>query len=557
MNGLPPTVRTSASGKTILDFGQNLAGWVEFTVQAKAGQRVKMRFGELLDENGEMTLKNIQCSSKKKTTPLQRSEFVCKEGENHYKNTFSVFGFQYAELTTDAVWQPQDFAAIAVYSDLERTGWFASSNPLLDRLVEATVWSAKGNSLDVPTDCPTRERHGWTGDAQVFFNTAGILFGYAPFAHKYLNDMYDWQKPDGKLPQIVPCGGVNPYMAPLDGSVGWADAGILIPYRFWKLYGDDSLLRTHYDGMMRYARFMMGRCGKFTPLRRPQHLKDPGKPYLVNFGQSYGEWAEPAEVYPNDWTNMVLPHPEESTAYTAYVLGLMAEAADHLHKPEDAALCRRYQTGCTKAYQELVTLPGHTLDTDRQAKLVRPLYMGLLDESQTQFARARLVQAMEQYRWRLGTGFLSTPFILDVLADIDIACAYRLLENEEIPGWLSMPRQGATTIWESWEDPNAQGGIGSLNHYSKGAVCEWLFTAMCGIRPDPEAQNRFVIAPRPGGRFTHACARWQSPWGVLESGWEKAGEGWRFTVTVPANTTAAVLLPDGSRHEAGPGTHHF
>lgn len=186
-----PTVRTSSSGKTILDFGQNLAGWVEFTVRAKAGQRVKMRFGELLDENGELTLKNIQCSSKKKTTPLQRIELVCKEGENHYKNTFSVFGFQYAELTTDAVWQPQDFAAIAVYSDLERTGWFASSNPLLDRLVEATVWSAKGNSLDVPTDRPTRERHGWTGDAQVFFNTAGILFGYAPFARKYLKDLYD------------------------------------------------------------------------------------------------------------------------------------------------------------------------------------------------------------------------------------------------------------------------------------------------------------------------------------------------------------------------------
>ena len=225
----------------------------------------------------------------------------------------------------------------------------------------------------------------------------------------------------------MPYGGVDPYMAPLDGSVGWADAGILIPYRFWKLYGDDSLLRTHYDGMMRYARFMMGRCGKFTPLRRPLHLKGPGKPYLVNFGQSYGEWAEPAEVNPNDWTNMVLPHPEESTAYTAYVLGLMAEAADHLHKPEDAALCRRYQTGCTQAYQELVTLPGHTLDTDRQAKLVRPLYMGLLDESQTQFARTRLVQAMERYRWRLGTGFLSTPFILDVLADIDIAGACRLL----------------------------------------------------------------------------------------------------------------------------------
>ncbi|MGN0763878.1 MAG: alpha-L-rhamnosidase, partial [Aristaeellaceae bacterium] len=162
----------------------------------------------------------------------------------------------------------------------------------------------------------------------------------------------------------------------------------------------------------------------------------------------------------------------------------------------DKALFEEYRDGCTEAYRQLVTLPGYTLDTDRQAKLVRPLYMRLLDEKQTDFSRKRFVKAMDNYGWRVGTGFLSTPIILDVLADMDIAYAYRLLENEDIPGWLFMPKNGATTIWEFWEGTKTQGGIASLNHHAKGAVCEWLFRTICGIRVDGE--NHFTIAPHPG-----------------------------------------------------------
>ena len=212
---------TTPSGKTVLDFGQNIAGYAEFTVTAHAGQIIKLRFGELLDENGEFTQKNIQCSSKKITTPLQQVIYTCKEGENHYKTTFAIFGFQYVLVETDAAFQPENFTAIAVYSDMERTGFFESSNALLDKFVENTVWSAKNNHADLPTDCPTRERHGWTGDAQIFFNTAAYLFDYAPFAQKYMRDVYDWQKNDGKLPQIAPYGGVDFYMSFMDGSVGW------------------------------------------------------------------------------------------------------------------------------------------------------------------------------------------------------------------------------------------------------------------------------------------------------------------------------------------------
>ncbi len=550
-----PTVITTPSGKTVLDFGQNIAGYIAFTVRAKEGQRVFLRFGEMLDKNGEFTQANIQCVNKKITTPLQQVEYFCKEGENHYKTTFAIFGFQYVLVETDVPFTPEDFTAVAVYSDLEQTGRFESSNKLLDQFVEATVWSAKGNHADVPTDCPTRERHGWSGDAQIFFETAAYLFDFAPFARKYLTDMYDWQRKDGCLPQIAPYGGVDGYMNTLNGSVGWADAGILIPYRYWKIYGDPRILVKYYEGMKRYAEFMIRRCGKRGFLAKKITLSDKAKPYLVNAGQSYGEWAEPADVHPNRWTDMVAPHPEVSTAYTAYVLGVMAEIAEVLGQLQDQNRFLKYSEGCKKAYQELTELPEFSLDTDRQAQLVRPLALNLLNEKQTEFAKHRLIEALEHYGWRLGTGFLSTPLILDVLAGIDIEAAYRLLENEEMPGWLFMPKNGATTVWESWEGTEAQGGIASLNHYSKGAVCTWLFKTMCGIRIAGE--NHFVIAPRPGGSFTHAKAEYQSVYGLVTSGWEKTDDGYVLTVTTPANTTAEVILPTGERQEITAGTHTF
>ena len=550
-----PTVSKAPNGKWLLDFGQNIAGYVSFHIRADAGQRLIFRFGELLDGEGNLTLKNIQCVNKEKASPLQQIIYTCREGLNEYKTTFAVFGFQYAEVETDIELHPGDVTAIAVYSDIEQTGFFESSNELLNRFVDATIWSTKGNSLDIPTDCPTRERHGWTGDAQIFFETANYLFDYAVFSRKYLNDVYDWQKKDGRLPQIAPYGGVDFYMWTLNGSVGWSDAGILIPYRFWKLYGDKQILIEYYDRMKRYAGFMMNRCGKLGLMAKPLSLKGEAAKYAVNAGQSYGEWAEPKDVYPNDWKDMVAPHPEVSTAYTSYVLGCMAEIAEELEFSEDAALLRRYSEGSKIAYQAMAQTDDHSLDTDRQARLVRPLAFDLLDKKQTEYARKRLIRALENYGWRLGTGFLSTPLILDVLAKYDLDAAYRLLENEEMPGWLFMPKNGATTIWESREGTQAQGGIASLNHYSKGAVCEWLFKTMCGIRVDGE--NRFTIAPKPGGNFSHAKACYQSVYGTVESGWEKSKDGYVFKVLVPSNTAATIMLPDGKTETVTSGVHHF
>ncbi len=553
---LTPVKITTPGGKTVLDFGQNIAGYVSFRVNAKVGQKLRLRFGEMLDPNGEFTQANIQLSMGKKVTPLQQVEYTCKEGLNEYKTTFAIFGFRYALVEADMDIDPAAFTAIAVYSDLEQIGFFRCSHPLINALVDATVWSAKGNHLDVPTDCPTRERHAWTGDAQIFFETAGYLFDFAAFSRKYLRDIYDWQRRSGRLTHIVPDGGADFYMWTMNGSVGWSDIGVLYPWKYEKLYQDESLMKAYYPRMVKYARFMIRRCGKRMPIFGEKiRLSEENRKYFVNLGQSYGEWSEPAEICAFQWTDFCAPHPEVSTAYTAYIMGIMADAAEKYGTKEEAALFREYHIGCKRAYQELVTTEAYPLDTDRQAQLVRPLALDLLTLEQKEFAKKRLIQALENYNWRLGTGFLSTPLILGVLTDIDPEAAYRLLENEQIPGWLAMPKLGATTIWESWEGPyTTQGaGAGSLNHYSKGAVCAWLFDTVCGIRMDGE--NRFVIAPKPGGSLTHAEASYKSIYGLVESRWEKTESGYTFTVSIPANCEAQVILPDGSAYAQTAGTH--
>lgn len=540
------------SGRTVLDFGQNIAGILQFTVQAKAGQRICLRFGEMLDENGEFTQKNIQTSNEKITSPLQQVDYVCKAGRNDYKTAFTIFGFQYVLVESEIPVDPADFTAIAVYTDMERTGWFSSSNELLNKLFDNTVRSAKNNHADLPTDCPTRERHGWAGDAQIFCPTACMLFDYAAFGRKYERDLCDAQRKNDCFTQIAPLGGVDNYMNAMDGSAGWSDAGVLIPWDVYAAYGDRKILEENYDAMCRYARYKIGTLGKWYPTATPtgiglKHGKD-----ISNYGQSYGEWAEPEDVKAFSISEFVSPHPEETTAYIVYLMEHMEKIAVLLGHAADAAEFAAAAKRVRSGYQHLVATKKHSLDTDRQAKLVRPLYMKLLNKPQTAYARKRLIKALDNYGWRLGTGFLSTPFILDVLADIDLQYAYRLLENEELPGWLCMPKQGATTIWENWEGPNAAAPA-SLDHYSKGAVCDWLFRVMCGIKVDGE--NHFIIAPRPGGHFTHAEAAYVSAYGRVESAWRKMEDGFAFTITIPANCTAAVTLPGRKPQELTAGEY--
>ena len=540
-------VITTPSGAKVLDFGQNIAGYISFAVTAKKGQKIKLRFGEMFDENGEFTQKNVQCRNKKgtKITPLQQIEYFCKDGLNEYKTKFAIFGFQYVLIETDVKWKNDDFIAIAVYSDMEETLSFNSSNELLNKLVEATRWSAKNNHADVPTDCPTRERHGWTGDAQIFCDTAAYLFNYAPFARKYVADMIDGQRKNGKFRQITPKGGVDFYMDFMDGSAGWSDAGVLIPYRIYKRYGDKKILESSYAAMKKYADFKIKTLGKRYPTAIRTGIDRKYKKYISNYGQSYGEWAEPTEVHITGFKDFACPHPEETTAYIVYMLQAMTEIAEVLGKADDKKRFSEYAEKAKIGYGKLIECPKFSLDTDRQAKLVRPLYMNLLNEKQAEFAKKRLIAALDNYEWRLGTGFLSTPFILYVLEKIDVEYAYKLLENEQMPGWLFMPKMNANTMWESWEGTEAQGGIASLDHYSKGAVLEWVFSEMCGIKVSGE--NEFTIAPKVGGKFTFANCEYQSAYGKVKSGWKRENGKATYKIAIPANTTAKVVLPSGEK----------
>lgn len=555
-----PELIITPSGKKVLDFKQNIAGIVSFKVEAKAGQKIFLRFGELI-RDGEFTQKNIQCVKKELITPLQQVEYICKEGVNAYKTRFAIFGFQYIEIETDVEFRPEDFTAIAVYSDFETTFRFDSSNVLLNKFVANTLWSLKNNSADLPTDCPTRERHGWTGDAQLFLNTATYMTNYAPFALKFENDLCDWQGEDGNFPQIAPEGGTDTYMRVMNGSVGWSDAGVLIPYRLWKKYGDREIIEKYYENMKSYAGYMISRTGKTKfIISEKTGLSRKDSKYIYNLGQHYGEWAEPEDVHAMSYKDFMTSRPEEATAYLHYVMKVMVEIAEELGKNEDIPLYREYRDGAKEAYQKLRRLPKYSLNTDRQARLVRPLYFDLLTEKNTGYAKKRLIKALKNYDWRVGTGFLSTPFILYVLSDIDPKYAYRLLENEKLPGWLCMPKAGATTIWEDWAGPNSDngkgGGIASLNHYSKGAVCEWIFEKMCGIKVAGE--NSFEIAPIPGGSFTHAMTGYDSVYGTVACSWKKQVDGnYSYEVIVPPNTTAVIRLPGREAQTVEAGCYSF
>lgn len=554
----PEELIVTPSGKKVLKFPQNLSGYLSFRLSARAGQRIRIRLGEMM-KDGELSQKNIQMVHRGVPSTKQEIEYICRGGVNEYTPKFFYGGFEYAEIETDISFEKENFTAVAVYSDFEETASFACSHPLIDRFWRMTLWSLKSNSTDFPSDCPTRERSGWTGDSQIFFNTAAYLTDYAAFARKHVRDIFNRQYKSGRLPQIAPRVNEDKFLWWLNGAVGWACAGVYIPLYFYERYGDKRVLEEHYEDILDYADFMIRRAGKWGGVySKPVFLSWKNQKYLVNCGCAYGEWSEPSDVSTFHWYDFMTTKPEESTAYTYFTLQRVLRIADILQKPKTKRLARiqKYSEGARRAYRELVTMPKFTLDTDRQAKLVRPLYMGLLTAEQEEFAKKRLIRALENYGWRLGTGFLSTPFILFVLEKIGIEYAYKLLENEELPGWLVMPKYGATTVWEDWEGDRASDqNAASLNHYSKGAVCEWLMSEMCGIKVAGE--NQFVLAPKPGGSLTYAKAEYQSIYGKVVCGWEKTKEGFLYTVTVPSNTTARLTLPDGREETLFSGTYQL
>ena len=550
----------SKTNKIVYEFENNLAGNISLKLKGSNGSNIHLILGEMLDKNDDVTLVNVQCVEKGKKSPLQEIKITLKEGINEYETKFFYGGFKYVGVLENNGVEILEIKQLAISNEIDRVSSFECSNHLVSTFYNNTIRSCRSNFVDIPTDCPTRERMGWTGDTQIIFDTATYLFDCHAFFRKYIKDVFDRQDKDGRLPQIAPYSAEDWYIGVMNGSVGWADVGVLIPYRMYLQYGDINILKENYDNMVKYAKFMINRCGSGNGLFiiynffKPLPLSKENKKYGVNTGQSYGEWAEPNDVNAFVWTDFCTPHPEESMAYTSYILSLMIEISNIIGRTENNSLFEEYRDGVKRAYQELVTKPDFTLDTDRQCKLVRPLYMNLLTDEQTKYAKERLIKALDNYGWKLGTGFLSTPFILYVLEKINPDYAYKLLLNEKMPGWLYMAKKNTSTIWEGWEGRESRSGIASLNHYSKGAMVEWLFKSMLGIKI--KGENKFEISPVIGEGIEFSKGDFLSIYGKVSVNWKKDNDMINFDIKIPPNTKAILIYKD-KLEELKPGNHRF
>lgn len=540
----PKQILVTPNGETVLDFGQNIAGYVSFSIKGDKGHTSTLQMGEMLDSEGNFTVKNLVTED---TTPefipdycddsrFQTITYTCGSDEREYwKPKFCVQGFQYVKLVN---WpeevHAENFKAIAVYSDLDIIADFSCSSKKVEQLVKNTLWSMKGNFLDVPTDCPTRERAPWLGDAQLFFDAGCYFMDFTAFFRKWIRDIFDDQSDDGKVYNIVPRGaahgGMNEYV---EGSSGWADAGILLPYRYWKHFGDIRILKEHYESMKKLIGFMLSRMGDESDAELDTKLApSPHRAYIVTSGFHFGEWNEPGAT-PMD---VVKPKYEEATAYLCYSLRCFSEIAEVLGKIDDAEHYINISNKIRQAYQYYFAKNGE-IHSERMCQYVRPLALGLLSEESKITVSNELAMMVRKNNYHVGTGFLSTPFVLNELSKAGyVEEAYRMLENEEYPSWIYEINQGATTVWENWS------GEASRNHYSNGACCDWIFSTMCGIRVSGE--NKFEIAPKIGGSIQNASLLFKTIYGEVGCSWRIKDKKVTYVIKIPSGCEAEIILAD-------------
>lgn len=544
-------LRTPA-GETVLDFGQNLAGYVEFELEAKEGQTITLLHGETLDQNRNFTMENFQDRGRhKENGTYQMICYTCKDGKNHYKPRFTIMGFRYVKVITEIPLEHACFIAHAVYSDMKQTAAFTCSNPLVNQLVKNAVWSQKGNFCDIPTDCPTRERAGWTGDAGLFVDTGLTLMDCYPVYRYFLAQCRYGQYPDGRLANIAPPNNRPGFISKmLSASVGWGDACILIPYAMYQQYGDTRILEENYDMMKKWYGFLEKTARK----KSLKYLFRKGKyrAYTMESGMNYGEWCEPGS---NPRESMRSGNYDVSTAYYAYSGKMLAEIAEALGRKEEAKHYAKISECAGKAYLEAFTENGK-INSKRQCQYVRPVQFGLLSGEEKQAAVADLDALVKACGNHLNTGFLTTPHLCEVLADNGYAeTAYNVLLQEEAPGWLYEVRKGATTVWETWDGINEAGvPKDSLNHYSYGAIAGWLIEGVAGIR---YTEKKIEIRPTISGQLAHARAEYNSPKGKIISAWKWEGEKVVVSITIPCNTEAFVTLPGREQEKLAAGEYSF
>ncbi|MBB2910268.1 alpha-L-rhamnosidase [Streptosporangium becharense] len=530
----PVETRTTPLGTMIVDFGQNLVGRLRVTVRGQAGEQVVLRHAEVL-QDGELCLAPLRTAKATDTYTLRGG------GDETWEPRFTFHGFRYAEISGPV----REVVAVVCHSDLERTGWFDCSDPLVNRLHENVVWSMRGNFLDVPTDCPQRdERLGWTGDLQVFAPTASFLFDSAGFLTSWLADLAAEQGEDGVVPFIVP----NVTSGGDSAAAAWGDAAVIVPWVLYRRYGDAGILDRQFASMRGWVDHVAGLAGRDR---------------LWNSGFQFGDWLDPTA--PANRPEQARTYPEiVATAYFARSADLLARAAAVLGRTEEETRYRTLADEVRRAFAEEYTTASGRLLSDSPTAYALALEFALLPgPARRRRAAARLVELVRGSGYTVATGFVGTPLICDALAEAGhLEAAYRLLLQRECPSWLYPVTMGATTVWERWDSLLPDGtvnpsGMTSFNHYALGAIADWLHRTVAGLAPAEPGYRSLTVTPRPGGGLTHASARLRTPYGVAASSW-RIDDG-RITVeaVVPANTTAQVTLPGGDRITVGSGTHSW
>ena len=515
------TLTQPRPGVWVFDLGQNMVGSVRLRVTGSAGQTVRIRHAEVLNPDGTVYTANLRSA--------QATDYytLAGGGAEVYEPRFTFHGFRYVELTSFPGTPTLSTVTGRVMGTAAPvTGELTTSNAMVNQLQSNITWGQRGNFLSIPTDTPARdERLGWTGDISVFAETATFNMDSLSFLTKWLADMRDAQSANGAYPDVAPrscCG---------EGTSGWADAGITVPYTLWKRYGDTKVLADHYDSMRRYIDYVQATS---DGLLRPN-----AGPYL-------------------DWLNLDDPTPAGviGTAYAAYSTRLFAEMAAALGRTTDAATYGARAAAVTDAFAGAYVSADGRVQGDSQTAYVLALSMGLVPAARRDAAGRRLAEKVASRGYHLSTGFLGTPDLLPALTDTgNPDVAYRLLMNQDYPSWGYEIARGATTVWERWDSIKPDGsfgdvGMNSFNHYAYGAVGDWMYRTIGGIRPDDAAPGyrHVTIAPRPGGGLTSARATYRSRYGQFVSGWKLDAAGqMTLDVTVPGNTTATVEIPAASR----------
>ncbi|MHA7984479.1 alpha-L-rhamnosidase [Rathayibacter sp. CAU 1779] len=533
----------SPSGSTLVDFGQNLVGWVRVRVRGGAGSEIVLRHAEVL-EGGELGVRPLRSA---KAT----DRYVLSGGDDVFEPTFTLHGFRYAEVVGwPGVLEPTDVTAIVVGSELDRIGTFECSDPLLNRLHDNVVWGMRGNFVDLPTDCPQRdERLGWTGDIAAFAPTATYLFDVNGFLRDWLRDLaHEQEHHGGMVPVVVPDilqksssrGGTH---QPVESTALWADAAVWVPWALWQAYGDRRVLEDQFDSMLAHVRHV-------ESLLSPNGLWDTGF--------QYGDWLDPTAP-PDDPAAAKADPGVVATACIFRSARMTAEAARLLgrHEAEELEdLADRLRAAFNEHY-----VSGGTITSDATTVYSLAIVFGLLSEADRVVAGARLAQLVTQAAYRISTGFAGTPFITDALTMTDHTdTAYRLLLEKENPSWLYPVTMGATTVWERWDSMLRDGRINpgemtSFNHYALGAVADWMHRTIGGISPLEPGYSRILLAPIPGGGLSWAKASLRTPHGQVSIHWWLEAETLRADVRVPDGTTAVLRLPGETDIQLGPGLH--